>query len=452
MTQQAPRFCPNCGSPLEPGHRFCAECGAVIQGGVDRPTELAQENRQTQPGMGGTNRTGTNSSTIGPNTTSGAQFYNQTTEEQVIPPPPPITSYDVTPAPSSMANYASSPGTFVTVPDYAKAPRRSHGCAIASVVLLLVLVLSGLGIYFAFFQHTGNTPRNTTGNQNTPGGNTPASGDTTPTAGGNTTTPGASGSSIEQLNLKFTYASIQYTITSVQYATSFSDDSSVTSGVRVNFKEYNTASNSSPFLYSDVSRLILADGTIVAPGNAQNSISPNPQTSRTNWLDFAVSSAPANLSQLVLQMGSADQNQMHIPLNPTANLSKYQDKTVNPNMSIQYRGLNWTITQATQTLSLNGKQATAGNVYVIVTLRANNTSSNTLAIYYGDFARLKVGDTTSSPTTDSTFPTDVASQTQGTGTVVFLVPQGNTNYTLILLGDSTASPPVSQATANFTIQ
>src|SRR5579884_2986644 len=144
MTQQAPRFCPNCGSPLEPGHRFCAECGAVIQGDVDRPTQLAQENLQTQLSLGGINRTqpapGTNSSTAGTNTTSGAQFYNQTTEEQVIPPPPPITSYNVTPAPSSMANYASSPGTFVTVPDYAKAPRRSHGCAIASVVLLLVLV------------------------------------------------------------------------------------------------------------------------------------------------------------------------------------------------------------------------------------------------------------------------------------------------------------------------
>ena len=497
MAQNPPRLCPNCGIPAEPNQRFCAECGTTLSMVSNHPTALASGEQQgvqfaTQPesGNGASGNTATAptqlvgtsgqapaaypASTV---PSSGAQFYAQTTDANPIAPPPPPDSLvaplyqpsyqapDQFASPSSTPQATPAPGTYV-VPDYARAPRRSRAGLIVSFVLLLVLVLGGVAAYALFFHKSNgnnqgnqsNTPPHNTPvtNSNTPASNVTATTGTnngsTPGSGSTTPTTTANGATSEQVNLVFTYAGINFTISSVHYAASFPDDSNLSAGgVRVAFNENNAITSNPNFLYSDVSRLILADHSSVAPTNESHPISPDAQTTRPNWLDFPVTSQPADLGQLILQMGTATESQMQIPLSAGADLSKYQPKTVTPGTQFQYVGLNWTLKSATESLSAAGKQATSGNVYITVTLSIFNPQATDYSGYYGDFARLSVGGATSSPTSDSNFPTSVASQTNATGTLIFLVPQGNTVYTLVMLGSS-ANPPVKQATVPFTIQ
>ena len=32
QAEEGPKFCANCGKPLEPGAKFCKECGHPVQG------------------------------------------------------------------------------------------------------------------------------------------------------------------------------------------------------------------------------------------------------------------------------------------------------------------------------------------------------------------------------------------------------------------------------------
>lgn len=254
----------------------------------------------------------------------------------------------------------------------------------------------------------------------------------------------------------FTYASLDVTITSVQYAQSFSDDSR--GGVRVAFKE-TAGPNVGGFLYSDIARLILPDQSVDAPSSAQYSISPTAGTSRTNWIDFPVSTQPADLSKLVLQIGTAQENQMQIPLKSGADLSKYQPKTANPNKPIHYGGLNWTLKTTTQSLSAGSKQAVTGMRYVILTFNVDNPTSGNVNIgFVGDYMRLKSGDITNSPAQgngqNTTLPTTInAQQTGVTGTVIFQMPENATAFTLIFLVALGGADPVSnvQVNTDFTI-
>lgn len=501
MAQNPPRLCPNCGTPAEANQRFCAECGTTLSMVSNQPTALASGEQSaipvqgaqyaTQPEAGNgasgntvtapTQLVGTSGQAPAPYPastvpSSGSQFYAQTTEAGLIAPPPPPDSL-VAPlyqpsyqAPEQVSSPAQqptpAPGTYV-VPDYARAPRRSRAGLIVSLVLLLVLVLGGVAAYALFF-HKSNG--NNQGNQGSPSthnntpvtnGNTPVSTVTPTTGTSDTSTPGsgsttpttsASGATTEQVNLAFTYAGIDITVTTVQYAQSYPDDTGITSGgVRVSLNEKNATSANPGYYYPDLARLILADGSAIAPSQTLHSSNPQAQTTATNWLDFPVTSQPADLSQLTLQLGTAQQNQMQIPLKAGADLSKYQPKTVTPGTKFQYAGLNWTLKSATESLSIAGNQATSGNVYVTVTLAVFNPTANDYSGYYADIARLSTGSATSSPTGASTFPTSVPSQTNATGTIVFLVPQGNTAYTLVMLAVQ-SSPPIQQTTVPFTIQ
>jgi hypothetical protein len=497
LAQSSPRFCSRCGSPVEAGQRFCTNCGATtniesnaataLANGDQTPlasdqvqssSSLASDSIVITPGsdatgstvidssyrpfVPGTHASGATSSTqssLTPNVSgmpyskasmSGDHFYAQTTEADVIPPPPPPDSFISMPQQTPTPPYYTPPApAYTSVPSYARAPKRSKGCLITSIVLLLVLVLGGIGAYFAFRPHGTNG-----GNQS---GNSANGQQTTPGTGGNTpvtsaSTPG-SGPVTEQLNLMFTYASIVMTITSVQEANSFTDDNSATQGVvRINLNEKNSTPHSASFLYSDTARLVLPDSTTAMSDNAQHNIGPDSSTSRTNWIDFAVPSSNLDLSKLTLRVGKATENQMDVPLMPNADLSKYEPKTVTPNTTFQYAGLNWTITSATKSLSANDQQATAGNVYITVTLKVDNPTSSDFNGYWGDYIRLKSGNTTSAPTTDTTLPLNFAAGSTGsTGNVVFVMPQGSTSFTLMMLARPT-SPPINAASASFQIQ
>jgi hypothetical protein len=386
------------------------------------------------------------------------QFYAQPTDVHSIPPPPPPESFVSTPQQAPASSYNTHTASdYAAVPAYARAPKRSRGGLVA-IVLLLVLALGGGGVYYAFFRSpragTSNQNSNSTNTQGATGktpvsnNGTPGSGNTPGSTSGTTT---SSGPTTEQVNLQFTYAGVEMTITSVQEKQSFPDDNSATSNtVRINMKENNPTTSGGGFLYSDVARLLLPDGTTANFENSQNPIGPGASTSRTNWIDFGVPASNLDLSKFVLRMGTANESQMDIPLMAGADLSKYQPKTITPNTTFQYAGLNWTITKVTESLSAADKQAATGQVYIVVTLSAANSTGSDFSAYPGDYLRLKSGDTTSS-LTDFTFPVSVASQSNGSGTVTFSMPQGNTSFTLMML-TRPASPPINAASATFQIQ
>lgn len=484
-----PRFCSECGKPLAAGHRFCTNCGATTSIDADARTALTSDqtvpggdqahNAQPQPTVfagndGATASTiitsnannpgvarnplvsnsekpqssGTNYSTV---PTSGNQFYGQTTDVDIIPPPPPpdsfISSPQQAPVPSQYAPLPQTSG----VPTYAQAPKRSRGCLIISFILLLVLVLGGVGGIYAI-THNHSTGSSQTGNNSSGQQSTSGSNGSTPTSVATSgSTQGTNGPATVALNLKFTYSSVDITLVSVQQANSFSDDTSTPQGgIRVVTIESNSTSNNARYSYGDITRLIMPDGSVIAPSNAKYSGGPAAGVSQNNWIDFPVNSQNIDLSKLVLRFGSSTENQINIPLVAGADLSKYQPKTVSPNASFQYAGLNWTLTSATESLSANGQQASTGMVYITVALKALNTTANNFSAYPGDYMRLQSGDS-KSPPTDFTIPTSIASQSNGSGTVTFLIPQGGTSFTLLMLAQQT-SPPINVASVNFQIQ
>ena len=467
------RFCSECGKPLEEGHRFCTNCGAPTSFESNAPT--ASSNDQTVMGSDSVqssqprvstpvNNTGATAPTIitpDANTPgaatprvsgasystvpkSGEQFYAQVTDAEVIPPPPPPDSFISSPQEVPASPYYTPPAPVnKAVPAYAQAPKRSRGCLVASIVLLLVLVLGGVGVFLVV--RNNNSPgSNQNGNSSSGQQSTQSSSSNTPTSG---TTPTTGGPVTVPLNLKFTYSSVDITLVSVQQASSFSDDSSTPQGgVRVATKESNSTTNNVSYSYGDVVRLVMPDGSIIAPSNEKSFEGPAAGVSQDNWIDFAVTSQNIDLSKLILHYGSATENQMNIPLTPHADLSKYQPKTVTPNATFQYAGMNWTLVSATESLSANGKQASTGMVYVTVALKAVNQSANDFSAYPGDYMRLQSGDS-KSPPSDFTIPLSVASQSTGTGVVTFPVPQGGTSFKLLMLAQS----QVNAASVTFQI-
>jgi hypothetical protein len=424
------RYCPQCGSPVATGQSFCSNCGATMDMNMAHPTARTPEGN--------------------------------------VPPPPPLES--LTPAPSTaytqypssmQGGMQSAPGystppppapvpTFpgAQVPSYAKPQKDSSksvlgqiGCGVLAVILLIVVLCGGASyVGYRYISSISSTPGTTT-NTGTNSGNSSSN------------TPTSSQVITKQINQTITYASVEMTIQNVQQANSFSDDtfSSSNGVVRINLKENNTATGGGSFAYSEVVRLILPDKSSVAPSDTKASTNPQAQTTRENWWDFPVSTS-VSIDKLTLQLGQSTEAQMQVPLTGNADLSQYQPKTVNPNAQAQYQGLNWTITSAVKSWGAYGQQAPQGQRYVIVTLKVDNNSSQYFSRYYGDYARLKSGSNTSSPTTDSTLSTSFpAGSTGATGTLVFLMPDSSTNFSLILLGDTTASPAIAQATINFQI-
>ena len=460
MAQSSPRYCPQCAMPVEAGQRFCSNCGATMDMNMAYPTAMTPDSN-TPPAFVPQDA----GSTMMP---TGNNPTSLPTSIPLPPPPPPESLASAQSSPytqyppsnqggmQSASGYSSPPPSatlpVAPAPSYAKPQRDSSksvlgqiGCGVL-VVILLIVGLCGGASYIGY--------RYISSISSTPGANT-NTGSTTQANSGNSqsNTPSSSQLVTKQINQTVTYASVAITIQSVQQANNFSDDSFSSSNgvVRINVKENNTASNGSPFAYGDVLRLILPDKSSVAPINTKVGESPQAQTTQENWWDFQVPSS-VSIDQLTLQLGRSTESQMQFPLTGKADLSQYQPKTVTLNAKTQYEGLDWTITSATRSWSGYAQQAPQGQRYVIVTLKVDNNSSQYFSRYYGDYARLKSGSNTSSPTTDSTLPTSFsAGSTGATGTLVFLMPDNGTNFTLILLGDSTASPPLSQATINFQI-
>jgi len=127
-------------------------------------------------------------------------------------------------------------------------------------------------------------------------------------------------------------------------------------------------------------------------------------------------------------------------------------KTVHPNQTTHYAGLTWTLTTASTSSCNNNMSADQGTVFVKVTLKVDNPTSQPFINSVYSYIRLQSGSTTSSPMSgsDTPLPSSIESNTAGTmGIVTFSMPQGSNSFTLILLPQT--NPAISQSTINFQI-
>ena len=442
MAQTSPRTCRNCGAPLLSGQRFCSNCGTLAEEGTSNPTTPSNEGFSPVPDM----------PTISAN--------------NPVPPPPPPPSSGVRPFTQYSDMQAYSPEVIQrsqssqtppplyqpqSTPDYAK-PQSSSvvpllrrlGCGLG-VLIILFLALCGTGGYFAFHAIQNALNHHPSGSASNSGGSLATGGGygSTSTPGKVTTTP---------INETITYASVTITILDVKQAQSFSDDTSgsASSGMlRLDLKEQNATSVQPNYLYSDIMRLILPNQNSVSPLNAQEDISPNASTTRTNWIDFSVPTT-TNVSQTTLQFGDGTQAQMSIPLTSNADLTKYQAKTATISKYTQYGDLKWTIKTATRSWSNEGKQATKGMYYVILDMSIDNPSTNDYTGVWGDYIRMSAGTVTNTPDSNH-IPTSFAAGSSGTeATAAFLVPQTAASYTFILLPQQSYTK-TSQETITFQV-
>ena len=441
MAQMPQRFCPQCGTAVPAGQRFCSNCGATMDADFGKPTSASTDPKHSQYA----------------NIPTQLSADSIPMEGGMVPPPPP-QSYKPPPAPQSSypnyppnaAPYAQTTPAGQPVPTYAKPQKDSTksvlgqiGCGVL-LIILLVLAVCGVSGYFAYKWVSGlaNTiPTTTTSSGNTGAGSGAPS---------NSSTPTIVPTSLK-MNATITYSSVVVTIGNVQEASSFTDDANANSPVllRVNITEHNPTANGVYLAYHDNFRLLLPDGTSVVPENEQNGGSIDQAVNRQNWVDFPLTSK-MDISKLTLKIGAPTEAQMSIPLTANVDVSKYQDKTISPNTTFQYAGLNWTLTNVTSSLSADGKQATTGNRYITVTLKVDNPTTNDFFLDPNTNTRLSAGSLVNPPT-NNTFNT-IAHGTTGTiGAITFLVPQNSSSFTLAMLAQPAVSPPIAQATQTFQI-
>jgi hypothetical protein len=424
--QPTGRTCRNCGAQLAGNQAFCERCGApadATKGGM--PTAMGTPpppppSPQTDP-------------------YGGNLPYSYTS--------PPYES-----APRMRQEYPVPAPPFQTqqAPAFAQPPQDSSrkvlgqiGCGFLAIILLVLATCAGVSYGgYVWLKGLGQQVSATTTASQAQTNSSQAANDTS-----TATAPAAIPAKTIPINLAVTYASNDITIQNAQQATSLDGDNTNTTGVlRLNLKEANNGG--ARYLYSDVAHLILPDHSSIPDSSDQHYSPPDKAATQTNWLDFALPTSTA-IDQLMLRLGTSTEAQMDIPLKQQADLSAYKPKTVTPNNAqTTYEGVKWTITSATLQWSVDGTQADTGKRYVTLQMKFDNPTTQAVRSYYGDFVRLKAGDSTSPPTTNATIPLAFeAGQLGQTGVASFLVPQGVTSFTLILLGNSSAQ----QATIDFQI-
>jgi zinc ribbon protein len=432
MSQMSGRTCPKCGISITADQRFCTNCGAVLEAQPQPPSQYGgQPSSQSHPYPQQTP----------PYAQQQSQVPSYAQQQQASPymQQPPQQQSPIAEALGAMGLLFLLRGFGRRYVGYRPQRQRSSCCGCLVLLAVLFLCVGVPSLYYASrtsFSSISKSLNFSSGNGNS---NSNSTFTTQPTI---TTVP---------INETVSYSGADLTITSAEQSQTFMDDpfSSTTGMVRLNLKESNQSTSGANYIYSDVARLILPDKTSVVPDNAQQASGPDAGVTRTNWVDFPVPTS-VQVGQLTLQLGRDTQAQEVIPLTGNANLAQYQPKTAQVNVSTQYAGLTWTVTSATVSLSFKGRQADKAMKYVIVALKVDNPTAQGFNAYWGDYIRLKSGDATSAPTTDTTLPLNFDAGSSGaTGEVIFAMPSGSTSYTLIFR--DTPSTPFTQATANFQV-
>ena len=212
MSTNANRFCPNCGSPADPGQRFCANCGSAINVTTVNPDPTEFKQRASAPDLGAFPPS---QEPVPPSYTPGSPMS--------LPPPPPPDLFQST----TMANYPTPqpPPPYQPVPDFARPQKGATaktgiGLLLVILIIVVVLVIAAGGTYF-YIQG-----KNSTNSQNnTNGGNTSKTAksntSTTPTP----TTTLSAGTVTFSPALSYIYANVKVSILDVKQADTFSDDS-----------------------------------------------------------------------------------------------------------------------------------------------------------------------------------------------------------------------------------
>ncbi len=397
MAQVIPRYCPRCGAPIDTQSRFCAACGFPVEA-VKAKDEYRQPTTVDQNDQG---------------QFSPADEHEQASQDE----PPEQQSYQQPTIQTSQAGQQGYPYNVAQPYQERDAPRypyhptqkkRSMGRRRYILFLVVLLILLGTTTYIAAGLLGVHPP------------------------GFAVVQPPVATMAIDST---VPYAGVDITILNAQQSLRFVDDpgSSTNGMVRLNLREQNKTGIKVSWSYTDIARLILPDKSIGSPTYVNAEVSVASGASQTNVVDFAVPSR-YHTSQLTLRLGAINEASMFIPLTGKANVSNYQPKTIDLNGQMQYFGLDWTLTNATSSLSIDGQQATKGMRYIIVTLTVANTLSQ-IAITGSpyDYIRLKFGTTMLSPV-NTTLPVSFDAGVSGQdGTVSFLVPQNTKSFILILI-------------------
>jgi uncharacterized Zn finger protein (UPF0148 family) len=394
MTQVLPRYCPRCGAPIVTSSGACATCGLPLEGLLSREKHEPSEQTTYPP-----NRS--------PEIDQKASQRNLDAQQANQLDRVPTQHLDQqTSAPSGTQSFTTK-GDQV-FPNSPTQNRRRVGRR-GLMVLLVILLLGLVAVFYAFAGFLGFS-----------------------LPGFVVTQPPISTTAI---NATVPYAGITITILNVQQSQSFiHDPNSDTNGmVRLNLQEQNPTEVKVVWSYAAIARLIMPDKSLVSPTYVNSVVSVAPGAAQKSVVDFAV---PTNISvnQLTLVLGASNEAQMFIPLVRNIDVSQYQPNTTNLNGQMLYFGLNWTLTGATSSLSIQGEQAAKGMRYVTLMLKVDNTLSQ-IAITGSpyDYMRLRYGNKSALPE-HTTIPVAFRVGAVGiTGTVSFQVPQHISSFTLVLM-------------------
>ncbi|MDQ2903701.1 MAG: hypothetical protein M3Y81_09130 [Chloroflexota bacterium] len=261
------------------------------------------------------------------------------------------------------------------------------------------------------------------------------------------------------INSTVIYASVNITIVNAQQATSFADDHSTPAQgvVRLNLHAVQSDVNnvgttyfttSSAYAYPEAFALLLPGGKKVAMGSYKDLSGPPQKGNQTTWIDFPASTG-LKVSQMTLHIGKDAEEQIQVPLTGHADLSQYQSRQSTLHLRVPFGSTFWTLKTVTLKLSDSGAQVTKGIRFLVLRFSVDDPSTNGGNAYPPDYMRLQYGGTII--TLEQVALGDVAPHTTNVpGIVSFLVPQGTTAATFILLPGHTPGA-TSQATIPFQI-
>ncbi|WP_376796620.1 zinc ribbon domain-containing protein [Thermogemmatispora sp.] len=456
--QSGVKFCPQCGSPVTANQSFCAMCGTLLQATPAPPGRgVSSEETALDPRSPG------GQEALPPQAVRDGKTMRQDAPVSPTPPPPQAAQPQPPPTP---APSAGPPPTFTPpppggpsifqqppgpgpgyrqplgpppaaappgVPAYAQPQKGSTGrvlagigCTTLIIVLVILAICGGLsyGTYLFLHNLASRAEQSTSASQITSQGESPSG---TATRMPARTFP---------INATLIYSSITITVLDAQLASGFPDDPQASTSsalLRLQLKEANQTTDFVSYDYNQVARLILPDKSSVAPDDLQYASPPQPNSTRTNWLDFPVP-ATLDVSRTVLRLGASTEAQMDIPLQNNPNLTGYQPTTTRPsNAQTTYAGLKWTITSTLVSWSTSGKQAANGKRFLTLSFRIDNPSSRDVGFNVDDFMRLQIGSDRYPPTANTFTGIVKAGTTDYTGTVTFSIPAGTTSCSVILL-------------------
>jgi hypothetical protein len=399
MAQSLPRFCPSCGTETISQQKFCPKCGLNM-------TDRAPEQPPDPP-----------ESKVSSEDDAIASIPTHTLPEPQVPEPQAQEkpqSSGQTEMPSAPQSPPVQAKVLSVLQSLSALVKRYLDMRRVRIVLALVIILVVISIVIVELLQAliaSSQPSITT----------------------------------TTLGTAVNYAGVDITVVNAQKARSFVDDPhSASDGMlRLQLRAQNKTSLAINLPYEAITHVTLPD--VKPGGQTQRLLSPTyvksnghvaPHATENSLIDFAVPQ-DVRVDQVIFHLGSADEAQLDIPLNRQANVDQYASKTIHPNQPISYDGLNWSLTDASTQFHIDGQQASKGKRYLILTLKVDNPLTQ-VVIPGSPYNYIQLqADKTPVNLVNTTLPVAFEVGASGkTGTLTFLVPQGDTSFTLTLANKS----------------